>query len=177
VKLSNVIFLKKDEWRGEDMQFQLTSMDLDADEIDLNTKKIEINSIDFSDPVFLIKNYTGKKPSSINAVNENEEIDDKQKIDSLLKWNTESWYIHNSKLNINNGDFKNIREIDGAYDDYFDGRNIDFASINASFKNLIFNKDTLTTSLELSTKERSGFEVKSMVAMQNLHRMKCHLIN
>jgi hypothetical protein len=29
---------------------------------------------------------------------------------------------------------------------------------------LIFNNDTLTTSLELSTKERSGFEVKSMVA-------------
>jgi hypothetical protein len=54
--------------------------------------------------------------------------------------------------------------INGPYDDYFDGRNIDFASINASFKNLIFNNDTLTTSLELNTKERSGFEVKSMVA-------------
>ena len=139
-------------------------MDLDADEIDLNSKKIEINSIDFSDPAFLIKNYTGKRPRSIKVVNENEEIADEQKIDSLLKWNPESWSIHIGKLNINNGDFKNIQEISGSYDDYFDGRNIDFASINASFKNLIFNNDTLTTSLELSTKERSGFEVKSMVA-------------
>jgi hypothetical protein len=139
-------------------------MDLDADEIDLNTKKIEINSIDFSDPVFLIKNYTGKRPRSIKVINENEEITDEQKIDSLLKWNPDSWSIHIGKLNINNGDFKNIKVINGIYDDYFDGRNIDFASINASFKNLIFNNDTLTTSLELSTKERSGFEVKSMVA-------------
>ena len=164
IKFNNVTFLKKDEWRGEDMQFQLTSMDLDADEIDLNTKKIEINSIDFSDPVFLIKNYTGKRPRSIKIINENEEITDEQKIDSLLKWNPDSWSIHIGKLNINNGDFKNIKVINGIYDDYFDGRNIDFASINASFKNLIFNNDTLTTSLELSTKERSGFEVKSMVA-------------
>ena len=164
IKFNNVTFLKKDEWRGEDMQFQLTSMDLDADEIDLNTKKIEINSIDFSDPVFLIKNYTGKRPRSIKIINENEEITDAQKIDSLLKWNPDSWSIHIGKLNINNGDFKNIKVIDGIYDDYFDGRNIDFASINASFKNLVFNNDTLTTSLELSTKERSGFEVKSMVA-------------
>jgi hypothetical protein len=164
IKFNNVTFLKKDEWRGEDMQFRLTSMDLDADEIDLNSKKIEINSIDFSDPVFLIKNYTAKRPRSIKVINENEEIADEQKIDSLLKWNPESWSIHVGKLNINNGDFKNIQEISGSYDDYFDGRNIDFASINASFKNLIFNNDTLTTSLELSTKERSGFEVKSMVA-------------
>ena len=164
IKFNNVTFLNKDEWRGEDMQFKLTSMDLDADEIDLASKKIEINSIDFSDPVFLIKNYTGKKPRSIKVVNENEEIADEQKIDSLLKWNPESWTVHVGKININNGDFKSIRVISGAYDDYFDGRNIDFASINASFSNLIFINDTLTTSLELSSKERSGFEVKSMVA-------------
>jgi len=164
IKFNNVSFLKKDEWRGEDMQFRLTSMDLDADEINFNSKKIEINSIDFSDPLFLIKNYTGKRPRSIKVVTENEEIADEQKIDSLLKWNPESWSVHIGNLNINNGNFKSIRVINGSYDDYFDGRNIDFASINASFKNLVFNNDTLTTSLELSTKERSGFEVKSMVA-------------
>jgi hypothetical protein len=168
VKLNNVTFLKKDEWRGEDMQFRLTSMDLDADEIDLNAKNIRINSIDFSDPVFLIKNYTGKRPHSIKVINENEVIADEQKIDSLLQWNPDSWSIHIGKLNINNGDFKNIQEISGSYNDFFDGRNIDFASINASFNNLVFDNDTLTTSLKLSTKERSGFEVKSMVAEAKL---------
>ena len=164
VKLNNVTFLKKDEWRGEDMQFRLTTMDLDADEINFNSKKIEISSLDLSDPLFLIKNYKGKKPRSIKIVNENEVVADEQNIDSSLKWNPESWSIHIGQLNINNGNFKNIKVISGSYDDYFDGRNIDFASINASFKNLIFNNDTLTTSLQLITKERSGFEVKSMVA-------------
>lgn len=164
IKLNNVSFLKKDEWRGEDMQLRLGSMDLDANEIDLYTKKIEINSIDFSDPVFSIKNYTGKRPATIKVINENEEIADEQKIDSLLKWNPESWSVHIGKIKIANGDFKNIKEIDGSYNDFFDGRNIDFGSINANFNNLLFNNDTLTTSLELSTKERSGFEVKSMIA-------------
>ena len=164
VKFNNVTFLKKDAWRGEDMQFRLTSMDLDANEINFQTKKIEINSLDFSNPVFLIKNYTGKKPKSIKVANEYEEIVNEQKTDSLLKWNPDSWAIHIGKLNINNGDFKNIKEINGSYNDFFDGRNIDFAAINASFKNLTFIKDTLTTSIELSTKERSGFEVRSMTA-------------
>ncbi|HEX6846429.1 MAG TPA: translocation/assembly module TamB domain-containing protein [Chitinophagaceae bacterium] len=171
VKLNNVSFLKKDAWRGEDMQFQLTSMDLDADIINFNNKTIEIKSIDFSDPVFLIKNYAGNRPKKEKVVNENEEIIDEQKIgqgtslgDTSLKWNPDGWAIHIDQLNISNGDFKNIKVISGPYNDFFDGRNIDFAAINASFKNVIFNKDTLTTSLELSTKERSGFEVKSMVA-------------
>lgn len=164
IRFNNVTFLKKDEWRGEDMQFRLTSMDLDADEINFNNKKIEINSLDFSDPVFLIKNYTGKKPRSIKVINENEEVINEEKIDSILQWNPDGWAVHIGKLNIDNGDFKSIQQIDGSYNDFFDGRNIDFAAINASFKNLVFNKDTLTTSLKLSTKERSGFEVKSMVA-------------
>jgi len=163
VKFTNVTFLKKDEWRGEDMQFNLASMDLDADEINLNTKKIEINSLDFSDPIFSIKNYTGKKPKKIKVVS-NDEPGVQQPMDSALQWNAEGWAVHIDKLKINNGDFKNIKQIDGAYNDFFDGRNIDFAAINATFSNVIFNKDTLTTAIQLSTKERSGFEVKSMIA-------------
>jgi len=168
VKLSNVLFLKRDEWRGENMQFQVASMDLDAEEINFNSKKIEIHSIDFTDPVFIIKNYAGKKPKKIKPVTDEEEITTEEKIDSLLKWNAEGWLVHIDKLKINNGDFKNIKESGTAYNDFFDGRNIDFASINGTFSNVIFNKDTLTTSVELSTKERSGFEVKSMVAEATL---------
>src|SRR6185503_5074200 len=85
-------------------------------------------------------------------------------MDSTLRWNPDGWTVHIDKLKINNGDFKNIKQIEGTYKDFFDGRNIDFAAINGTFSNLIFNNDTLTTSVQLNTKERSGFEVKSMVA-------------
>ena len=45
VRFDKVTFLKKDAWRGEDMQFRLASMDMDADEINFNSKKIEIMGI------------------------------------------------------------------------------------------------------------------------------------
>ncbi len=164
VKFNNVLFLKRDAWGGEDMQFGLKAMDMDADEINLNSRKIEINSLDFIDPLFIIKNYAGKRPKKINVVTDDDEILAEEKIDSLLKWNAEGWTVHVDKINIANGQFKNIKQIDGPYNTFFDGRNIDFASINGTFNNVVFNKDTLTTAVELSTKERSGFEVRSMVA-------------
>ena len=168
VKFNNVSFLKKDQWRGEDMQFTLTNMELDAEEINLDSKKIEINSIDFTDPLFTITNYAGKRPKKVKVINENEEPGIESKIDSVLKWNAEGWAVHIDKIKISNGDFKNIKVIEGAYNNFFDGRNIDFAAINATFSDLVFNKDTLTTAINLSTKERSGFEVKSMVANAKL---------
>ena len=164
VKFNNVTFIKKDAWRGEDIQLRLSAMDIDAEEIDVNAKKIAINSLDLVDPLFIIQNYAGKKPKKIKVINDDEEIDNEIKIDSALKWNAEGWVMNINKINITNGDFKNIKQIEGLYNDFFDGRNIDFASINGSFTNVIFVKDTLTTSLKLSTKERSGFEVRSMVA-------------
>ena len=105
IKLNNVSFVKKDEWRGEDMQLQLTTMDLDADEINFNTKNIEINTLDFTDPVFMIKNYAGKRPKKIKVITD-EDVSDEEKIDTMLKWNADGWALHIDKLKINNGNFK-----------------------------------------------------------------------
>jgi hypothetical protein len=167
IKLSHVSFLKKDAWRGEDMALSLASMDLDADEINLYTKKIKINSWDLTEPVFLIKNYAGKRPKKIKVINEDEEIVEIP-VDSVLKWNPGGWAMQIDNLKITNGNFKNIKEINGAYNTFFDGRNIDFAAINGTFSNVKLFNDTLTTSIQLSTKERSGFEVRSMTAEARL---------
>ena len=168
IKLDKVSFVKKDEWRGENMELRLGEMDLDADQINFATRKIDINSLEFTDPVFIITNYSGSRPKKIKPLIENEDESIEKKIDSILKWNVDEWIVHITKLHIDNGDFKNIKISDSPYNDYFDGRNIDFASINGTFKNVKFEGDTLTTQLELSTKERSGFEVKSMVANARL---------
>ncbi|HEY5772041.1 MAG TPA: hypothetical protein VIS75_05400, partial [Chitinophagaceae bacterium] len=126
VKFNNVTFIKKDEWRGEDIQLRLAAMDIDAEEIDVNAKEIAINSVDLVDPLFIITNYAGKKPKTIKVININEEIINEEKIDSALKWNAEGWVMQIAKINITNGDFKNIKQIEGLYNDFFDGRNIDF---------------------------------------------------
>jgi hypothetical protein len=85
-------------------------------------------------------------------------------VDSLLKWNTAGWTIKLAKLKIENGRFKDDKESDQRVLAHFDGKHIDFSQINASFTNLLWDKDTITAKVDLRTKERSGFEVKNLQA-------------
>jgi hypothetical protein len=78
----------------------------------------------------------------------------------VLNWNAGGWIVRIDKLEIENGTFKNDAYSQIAEMTSFDGRHIEFSSINAVFNNVLWEKDTVTTHLELQTKERSGFEVK-----------------
>jgi hypothetical protein len=163
LELKNISLIKRDAWLGQDMLVQLKALDLAADEINFSTKKVDITSLNFTEPLFWLKNYPKLKPPSIKkpaAENGNEEI----KIDSLLKWNSAGWLVHIDKLNIREGNFKNDKQSDAPVPDYFDGRHVDFGAINGIFTNVNWIKDTITAAMELKTKERSGFEVKSMKA-------------
>jgi hypothetical protein len=163
VELRNIYILQNDVWRGEDLHLQLKTFDLDADEINFNTKKADINSLVFSNPLFQIKNYSGLKPASTGKPAA-DETEAEKKTDSLLKWNAAGWIVHIDKLKIADGTFRNEQQSTTPYFTYFDGRHIDFSSIYGSFKNINWLKDTVTASMDLQTKERSGFEVKSMIA-------------
>ncbi len=68
------------------------------------------------------------------------------------------------KLEIENGIFKTDKQSSVPVEGVFDGRHISFNDINGTFKNIHWEKDTVTAAIELRTKERSGFEVKKMVA-------------
>ena len=163
LELKNIYFLIKDEWRGEDMLLRLKGLDMDADELNFTTKKVNINTLVFTKPFFRLNNYTGQRPKLI--VTETIEVPVEEKIiDSLLKWNAAGWVVHIDKMKIDEGVFRNEKESTTPYYSYFDGRYFDFSSINGNFKNINWLNDTVTASLQLQTKERSGFEVKSMIA-------------
>ncbi|MBL0355585.1 MAG: translocation/assembly module TamB domain-containing protein [Chitinophagaceae bacterium] len=74
--------------------------------------------------------------------------------------------INLKNLHISNGVFANEKENfeRGIYPDMFDSDHIRFGEINADFENLHFENAVLTTNINLSTKERSGFEVKKLQA-------------
>ena len=168
-ELKSVYILRKDEWLGENMLVQLKALDLDAEEMNFSTKNVNIKSLLLKEPLFYLKDYKGLKPPKPDN---NLPADDKEiKIvqgtpfgDSLLKWNTAGWLVHIDKLKIDNGVLKNDKQADTPYHDFFDGRHIEFSSITGNFNNLNWIKDTITTSIELKAKERSGFEVKSLMA-------------
>ena len=156
--LNHIHFLKKDEWRGEDMDLRLYALDLDAEKLDLSQKLARINSLVFTSPAFILTNYPGKRPPLVDTpetfVN-----------DPLhLRLNPAGWDLVAKQVIIKNGSFNNEKPADTHPNSYFDGNHIYFYAVNTSFSNLRLNKDTITAQLQLATKERSGFEVKKLSA-------------
>lgn len=165
LELRDIYLLQKDVWRGQDMMAKFKTLDLDARHIDFSAKTIDINSINITGPFFYLHNYTAAKPKTINA----EEPEVRPTIDSLLKWNQEGWVVNINSISITDGIFKNEKETSVPYVTYFDGRNIEFASIDGKFNNIRWDKDTITAKVELNTQERSGIEVKSFTADAKFH--------
>jgi uncharacterized protein involved in outer membrane biogenesis len=160
VDLKNIHFLRKDEWRGEDIWFHVRSMDLDAKEINLTEKTVEINRIDLADPLFSIYNYTGFRPKRTVI----EKSEDPPLADTTLKWNPDSWKFSIGQVKIKNGIFKTSQKADRPVNYYFDGQNMLFSSINSTIRNVRLMHDTVHAKIDLNTKERSGFQVRSLTA-------------
>lgn len=160
VDLQNVVFIQKDAWLGQDMTIALKGFTLDAQVVNFSKNTIHLGTLNLDGPYFSLYNYPKLKPASpselpaaLNPI-----------LDSSLKWNKAGWIVEVDKLNIINGTFKTDRKTDRAPYPYFDGQHVEFGQINSSFTNLRWEKDTITANLDLKTKERSGFEVKQMVA-------------
>lgn len=157
LELKNVSFSKRDEWRGEDMNAHVGSLSLDARTINFADKKVYIRSLDISQPVFTILNYDGNRP--YEPVFERRPAND-----SLLQWNTDGWIVQVDQLSIHKGLFKTEKKSDEPILKSFDGQHVMFGDIDGDFTGLKWEKDTITTHVQLRTKERSGFEVKDLVA-------------
>lgn len=162
-ELKNVLFIKKDPWLGEDMVIKLKQFNLDADEINFTKKNIAANSITIIEPLFSIRNYTKNKQTtpevSITTTS----------VDSLLKWNRESWVFNINEVNIVNGIFKTDKQSDLPALASFDGKHIEFSKINARFKNIKWDKDTIIAQTAITARERSGLVIKKLNADLVLH--------
>src|SRR4029077_9331152 len=62
IDLSHLHLLKQDAWRGEDMELDLGSLTLDAEQLDFNRKNAVIHLLKISKPDFTIRGYPGNRP-------------------------------------------------------------------------------------------------------------------
>ena len=154
--LARIHFLKKDEWRGEDMDLHLSSLALAADEFSFSQKIARIRSLNFTQPAFTLTNYTGRRPPIIDTVETfiNDPLH--------LRLNPAGWDITARNITIRDGSFAHEDAEDKHPNAWFDGSHIYFYDVNTSFTNFRLNKDTITAQIQLATKERSGFEVKKL---------------
>jgi hypothetical protein len=157
VVLDNVRFVQKDAWVGSDMNVAVKYMNLDADEISLTKKTINVNSIDLTDPYFATLNYTGKRPKQVAI------------IDSIKNKAEQDWTVLVNTISIKNGTYRNDRNNLIATTSGFDGQHLNFNTISGTLKQLRFAKDTLTGSIDITAKERSGLLVKKLQTSLTIH--------
>ena len=156
VELNNVTFLKKDGWDGNDMTVWIGSMKMDANEINFSKKTVDIKLLSISKPFVKLYNHAGNNPGRATTAS--------QPVDSLLIWNKAGWRMHIGILKIEDGFFRNDKQSIKPLLAGFDGRHVEFASANAVLTNINWDKDTVTGHFEIAAKERSGFEVKKLIA-------------
>lgn len=160
VDLQRILVKQQDEWLGQDMTISLASLNTISKNIDFNKKNIEINSLNINQPYFAIRNYKGNRPKRLVSQIPKPIVTDTSKVDV----NNNKWKIFVSAITLRNGMFKNDHDSRPLDTSAFDGKHIEFAKIYGDFKDVKWVMDTVTASIHLRTQERSGFEVKQLVA-------------
>ena len=166
VEFDNVKVLQRDGWRGEDLALQIGEMNINAEEINLKKRVAHINTIEINQPTFAIFNYPGNRPDSLRPKFDTTTIvNDPEN----LRWNAGNWDITVNRVTLHEGMLQSDRKTERLPYAFFDGNHIQFSDINGVFNNLTFRQDTLKAAIRLSTKERSGFEVKRLKANLKMH--------
>ncbi|HEY4206811.1 MAG TPA: translocation/assembly module TamB domain-containing protein [Puia sp.] len=154
--LTRVHLEKRDEWRGENMDLRLQSMYLDADTLSFTQKKARISDLEFTRPDFTLTNYKGRRTIQPDTTFIKDPLH--------LRLNPDGWDLTASKVTITNGSFRNEKSSDTTINKFFDGNHIYFYAVNTHFTDLKLRQDTITAQMALTTKERSGLEVKKLNA-------------
>jgi hypothetical protein len=158
-EFNNVTFIKKDKWLGNDMIVQLGSMLLDADSLKLSGNNFQVNSIKIKDPIVTLLKYDRLKTSYSASIK-----DVANEIESAISWNKGGAVVNVNELSIVNGSFKTDKQGGRLPFAHFDGQHILFTGINSDFRQVTFKGDTVSASMNLTAKERSGLEVKKFSA-------------
>ena len=157
LELKKIRYKVKDQWRGEDQNLSIPKLLLSSALIDLKHKKIQLNQLTINQPDFGLHQYTGRRPKSLIPKTE-------KRINGTLYWNPGQWKISARSISLQKGNFKSDLETSRKAYDYFDGAHLHFSDITGSINSLALNNDSLTGKISLKAKERSGLEVRSLIA-------------
>jgi hypothetical protein len=177
IRLENVQVAQIDKWKGQDMILAVGSLHLLANDVNFNTKKVDIDELTTARLSFTLSNYPGNRPDSLRpkpvvetpesrktyAQRKKEQQD--EATPEIPEWNPDGWDLSAGTVRLRDCRFQNIGYTARAIFSYFDPLHIDFNHIDAHFDHVRMINDTLTTTIALlRTKERSGIEVKKLSA-------------
>lgn len=154
--LKNVLYVKDDEWVGQKMSAKVGSLLLDADKIDLSKNIFLIHTLELDKPNFILENFDGLRPDSLSP-----KVFD---ADSISRLNPGGITAKINSIKITNGYFGNLKRGSKSEKGRFDGTNIQASSLNGTIEKFVLENDTLRAKVDLSAKERSGFDLKKLKA-------------
>lgn len=166
VDLKRVKFNIIDGWVGEDMRVAANRIYLDAERLDLRAHDVLINEFTLDRPEFIISSYAATRPKR-KPVPPLPTVTPRP-LDSLqpvpLRWNADNWKLVVKSMRIRDGlvGVDNLQDSVPSTEGQFDPSHIRFGNINLSISNSSLVKDSIFADLRLTTRERSGFEVKDL---------------
>ncbi len=151
--IEHVRFHMDDGWVGNDMDFDVGKLALDANDLDLKKKIMDINSITIENTYIAMDDYIGGRPKRARKA-QSDVID-------TTAFNTDNWVINLARLSLKGCSFKlkSNEDVPPAYE--FDATHMDINKINIDIEKLAINGDTIKANLKhLGAKERCGIEIK-----------------
>ncbi|RYD57119.1 MAG: hypothetical protein EOP56_09980 [Sphingobacteriales bacterium] len=151
VDISSVRFHWDDAWVGNDMEFDVGSLSIDAEEIDLKKRLIDINAINLKKSLVVFRDYEGGRPPRPK----------KKRVLDTTAFNKGNWVLKMDKLAIDDCYFSDVRTTDAPKEGEFDPEYIEIRDISGLATNIRILKDTLNGEIKnLTAKERSGIMIR-----------------
>ncbi len=155
IDLKNIRLIKNDLWAGERMTVEMLSLVLNARSVDLSKGVFLLDDIKLDKPLFAIQDLQGLRPDSLKLKTT------ANVKDTGLQFNAGNMVIKARSLQITDGRMS----IDGNEEKpltHFDGSHIQLSKLNGTLTNIAFIKDTLRADIDLSVKDRSGFQLQKL---------------
>ncbi len=153
IDLSDFRFILDDQWDGEKTELAAKNLLLNIKLFNQANKQIVIDQLIVNKPFINLHSYEGK--------NTTVQKDTNQGNFKPAQLNPNDLSIVANEIQVINGKFL----IEYGFEKpvpYFDGAHIRMHDLNAQIYNATLSKDTLTAKVNLSVKERSGFEIKKL---------------
>jgi hypothetical protein len=169
IDFKNVSVIQNDLWVGRRMEINLSSLQLDAEDFNIDENRIQIRELNLVNPYLVIDDFPGIKAKKI-----------KSKIpvaDTGYYFNDANLHLTVGKVTIKNGTFSNQKFTERKPYPYFDGMHLKFTKINGTLSDISFIKDTMKAKVDIAGKERSGFELRKLKTDFKLTPQKMEFAN
>jgi len=155
VALNNVRFHMDDKWGGEDQDYDIGSLQINANALDIRKKLLEVSDITARNCDIVIKEYTAARPLSMRPAT----------VDTFdtTPFNPEKWAANVKSVSVEGCEFHLIMDDQVPKPGEFDYNHIDVSKIKAYITSGTITGDTIRGNVEhFEVKERSGLAIKTM---------------